>query len=91
MNAVEFNVAHSDKPSPDFTTCVREEALARGLILLTCGVHSNVMRFLPPLTAPDPVLDEALDILEDSVRAARVSPRTVTEKDGDLAAGRQEA
>ncbi|MDO5369010.1 4-aminobutyrate--2-oxoglutarate transaminase [Paracoccus sp. (in: a-proteobacteria)] len=91
MNAVEFNAAHSGKPSPEFTNRVREEALARGLILLTCGVHGNVIRFLPPLTVPDPVFDEALDILEDSVRAARVSPRTATEKDGGLAAGRQEA
>ena len=71
MNAVEFNVAGTDKPSPEFTNKVREEALKRGLILLTCGVYGNVIRFLPPLTVPDAVFDEALDVLEDSVRAAR--------------------
>lgn len=91
MNAVEFNVAGSDRPSPEFTNRVREEALARGLILLTCGVHANVIRFLPPLTVPDPVFEEALDILEDSVRAARVSSRKDVEKDGHLAPGKQEA
>lgn len=91
MNAVEFNVAGSDRPSPEFTNRVREEALARGLILLTCGVHANVIRFLPPLTVPDPVFEEALDILEDSVRAARVSSRGGVEKDGHLAPGKQEA
>ncbi|WP_299906440.1 4-aminobutyrate--2-oxoglutarate transaminase [uncultured Paracoccus sp.] len=71
MNAVEFNVAGSDKPNPDFANRVREEALKRNLILLTCGVYGNVIRFLAPLTIPDPVFDEALDILEDSIKAAR--------------------
>ncbi|WP_299843784.1 4-aminobutyrate--2-oxoglutarate transaminase [uncultured Paracoccus sp.] len=71
MNAVEFNVTGSDKPNPDFANRVREEALKRNLILLTCGVYGNVIRFLAPLTIPDPVFDEALDILEDSIKAAR--------------------
>lgn len=71
MNAIEFNIAGTDKPNPDMTNRVREEALKRNLILLTCGVHGNVIRFLAPLTVPDDVFAEALDIIEDSVKAAR--------------------
>ncbi|HWL55684.1 MAG TPA: 4-aminobutyrate--2-oxoglutarate transaminase [Paracoccus sp. (in: a-proteobacteria)] len=71
MNAVEFAVSGSDKPNPEMANRVREEALSRNLILLTCGVYGNVIRFLAPLTIPDAVFDEALDILEDSIRAAR--------------------
>ena len=71
MNAVEFNLPGSDVPAPDFAGRVREEALKRGLILLTCGVHGNVIRFLAPLTIPDAVFEEALDILDDSLLAAR--------------------
>jgi len=71
MNAVEFNIAGSDRPDPDFANRVRQEALERRLILLTCGVYGNVIRFLAPLTIPDAVFDEALDILEASVQAAR--------------------
>ncbi|MDO5633075.1 MAG: 4-aminobutyrate--2-oxoglutarate transaminase [Paracoccus sp. (in: a-proteobacteria)] len=71
MNAVEFNHAGTDKPSPDFANRVRLEALDRGLILLTCGVYGNVIRFLAPITIPDAVFDEALDILEQSMKAAR--------------------
>ena len=71
MNAVEFNLPGSDSPSPDFTNRVREEALKRGLILLTCGVYGNVIRFLAPLTIPDAVFEEALDILDESLLAAR--------------------
>lgn len=73
MNAVEFNVAGTDKPNPEMTNRVREEALKRGLILLTCGVYGNVIRFLAPLTIPDDVFDEALGILEESVMAARTA------------------
>ncbi len=71
MNAVEFNVAGTDKPSPDMANRVREEALKRNLILLTCGVHGNVIRFLAPLTIQDEVFDEALGLLEQSIQAAR--------------------
>lgn len=71
MNAVEFNVAGTDEPNAAFTGRVREEALKRGLILLTCGVYGNVIRFLAPLTIQDAVFDEALDIIEESIKAAR--------------------
>ena len=71
MNAVEFNIAGTDKPNPEMTNRVREEALKRNLILLTCGVYGNVIRFLAPLTIPDEVFAEALDILDDSIKAAR--------------------
>ncbi len=84
-------VAGTDKPSPEFTNKVREEALSRGLILLTCGVYGNVIRFLPPLTVPDAVFDEALDILEESIRAARGPGAHHASTDGDLAPGMQEA
>jgi 4-aminobutyrate aminotransferase len=71
MNAVEFNDAKTGKPSAEFTNRVRTEALKRGLILLTCGVHGNVIRFLSPITIQDEVFTEALAKLEDSIRAAR--------------------
>ncbi|MER9934094.1 4-aminobutyrate--2-oxoglutarate transaminase [Mesorhizobium sp. M0088] len=68
MNAVEFNVRGSKTPNAEFTNKVREKALAKGLILLTCGVYGNVIRFLAPLTIQDEVFCEALDILEETLR-----------------------
>jgi 4-aminobutyrate aminotransferase len=68
MNAVEFNLPGSKTPNPDFANKVREKALEKGLILLTCGVHGNVIRFLAPITIPDEVFGEALDILEETLR-----------------------
>ena len=67
MIAAEFNTADGKAPNPDFTNGIRAEALKRGLVLLTCGVYGNVIRFLAPLTIPDEVFAEALDILEASI------------------------
>ncbi|MDO5529109.1 MAG: 4-aminobutyrate--2-oxoglutarate transaminase [Paracoccus sp. (in: a-proteobacteria)] len=71
MNAVEFNHPGTDRPDPDFANRVRQEALDRGLILLTCGVYGNVIRFLAPITIEDDVFDEALGLLEEAMLAAR--------------------
>ena len=69
MVAVEF--ARPDgSPDVDFTRRVQAEALKRHLILLTCGVNANVVRFLFPLTTPQPVFDEAMGILSQSLLAA---------------------
>jgi 4-aminobutyrate aminotransferase len=70
MVAVEFNRPGSDEPDADFTKKVQAEALKRKLILLTCGVNANVVRFLFPLTIQQPVFDEAMDVLRASLRAA---------------------
>ena len=71
MVAVEFGDPDTKVPDADFTNRVRQEALKRNLILLTCGVYGNVIRFLSPITIPDAHFAEALDILEASVAAAR--------------------
>jgi 4-aminobutyrate aminotransferase len=70
MVAVEFNRACSDEPDPDFTRRVQAQALQRGLILLSCGVNANVLRFLFPLSTPEPVFDEALELLRTALLAA---------------------
>lgn len=71
MIAVQFNAPASGKPDAAYTKAVQAEALRRGLILLTCGVDYNVVRFLFPLTISDAVFAEALDILEASLLAAK--------------------
>jgi hypothetical protein len=50
MCAIEFNYVGSDKPDPALTKLVQARALEEGLLLLTCGVYGNVIRFLFPLT-----------------------------------------
>ena len=70
MVAVEFRDPADGAPDAAFTRRVQAEALQRGLILLTCGMDGNVLRFLFPLTIEDAVFDEALGLLRDALRAA---------------------
>ncbi|MFI4891199.1 MAG: 4-aminobutyrate--2-oxoglutarate transaminase [Steroidobacterales bacterium] len=58
------------EPDAELTTSIVAHAEKRGLILLSCGVSANVVRLLSPLTIPDAVLEEGLNILAESVRAA---------------------
>ncbi|WP_252145587.1 4-aminobutyrate--2-oxoglutarate transaminase [Yokenella regensburgei] len=67
MVAVEFNDPQSGQPSPEFTKQVQEKALKEGLLLLSCGVYGNVIRFLYPLTIPETQFRKALDIISRSL------------------------
>lgn len=72
MIGVEFIDPKSREPDPAFAKMVQAKALEAGLLLLTCGIHFNVIRFLMPLTIPDAVFAEALQILERSIKAAAI-------------------
>ncbi|MBK9517832.1 MAG: 4-aminobutyrate--2-oxoglutarate transaminase [Anaeromyxobacter sp.] len=69
MLAAEFMKPGGGGPDPDFAKLVQGRALEQGLVLLTCGVHANVLRFLFPLTIQDAVFEEGLGILERSLLA----------------------
>ena len=70
MVAVEFQHPKTQSPDADMTKRVQAEALRRHLILLSCGVDGNVLRFLFPLTIEHAVFGEALGILSDALKAA---------------------
>jgi 4-aminobutyrate aminotransferase-like enzyme len=50
--------------APDGRLCgeVIQECLAKGLILIGCGMKRNVARFIPPLNVTSEEMDEALGI-----------------------------
>ena len=51
------------EPADKETAKILAAARDKGLIILRCGVHHNVVRTLMPLTIPDEQLEEGLDIL----------------------------
>ncbi len=69
MVAVEFMKPGTREADPEFARQVQARALENRLLLLTCGVYGNVIRFLFPLTMSDAVMDEALGILADAMRS----------------------
>jgi 4-aminobutyrate aminotransferase / (S)-3-amino-2-methylpropionate transaminase / 5-aminovalerate transaminase len=62
MLALEFR-----EPTADLAGKVTASARERGLILLSCGIYSNVVRILVPLSIADDELARGLDLLEESL------------------------
>jgi 4-aminobutyrate aminotransferase / (S)-3-amino-2-methylpropionate transaminase / 5-aminovalerate transaminase len=68
MIAVELVKPGTTEPDADLTKRIASAAHGQGLIVLTCGTHGNVLRFLPPLSIPDHLLHEGLDVLADAFK-----------------------
>jgi 4-aminobutyrate aminotransferase len=70
MTATEFVTDRRTKePAIKFRDRVLEEAYHRGLILLPCGRSS--IRYIPPLIVQREEIDEAIEVVDASIRAAR--------------------
>lgn len=70
MVALElFEDGDTERPDPGLTRELIAEARTRGLLLLPCGRHANVVRIMVPLTIEQATLDEGLDIFTDSFEA----------------------
>jgi 4-aminobutyrate aminotransferase len=67
MVACDFVNPATGAPDADKAKQVQQAALQKGLLLLTCGVYGNVVRFLFPLTIEDDVFAEGLDILAQAL------------------------
>ncbi|KAA0024835.1 4-aminobutyrate--2-oxoglutarate transaminase [Antrihabitans cavernicola] len=68
MLAIELVLPGGREPNPDATKAIAAAALNAGVVILTCGTYGNVIRLLPPLVISDELLDEALTVLEDTIR-----------------------
>jgi 4-aminobutyrate aminotransferase/(S)-3-amino-2-methylpropionate transaminase len=69
MIAAEFVHPETNEPDAALAAAVATACIAQGVIVLTCGTYGNVIRFLPPLSIPDALLHEGLDVV-----AAALSP-----------------
>jgi 4-aminobutyrate aminotransferase / (S)-3-amino-2-methylpropionate transaminase / 5-aminovalerate transaminase len=63
MLAFEF-----EEQTPARATAITAAARERGLVLLSCGLHGNVVRILVPLVISDEDLARGLEILEESIQ-----------------------
>ena len=68
MLAIEMIIPGGGKtPNPEAAMSVLENALQRGLVAYMAGLYGQVVRFMPPLTLNSEQVDEALNILEESM------------------------
>ncbi len=56
------------QPDAELAKALVAKANSKGLLLLSCGIFANTIRVLVPLTASDALIDEGLEILEQSLR-----------------------
>jgi 4-aminobutyrate aminotransferase/(S)-3-amino-2-methylpropionate transaminase len=68
MVAVELvKNSRADSPDAELTRALVQAAGRLGLVVLSCGVYSNVIRFLAPLTIPDALLKEGFSLFEQAL------------------------
>jgi 4-aminobutyrate aminotransferase / (S)-3-amino-2-methylpropionate transaminase / 5-aminovalerate transaminase len=68
----------AEQPDADLTRALVQAAARHGLIMLSCGVYGNVIRFLAPLTISDALLGEGLDRLEAALAEVTVTAIAAT-------------
>ena len=70
MQAIELVKSPETKsPSADETKQITQYCYEHGLITITAGSYSNVIRILVPLVATNEQMDEGLDVLESALTA----------------------
>ncbi len=68
MVAIELvKNARADQPDAELTKALVQAAGRRGLVILSCGMYGNVIRFLAPLTIPDALLKEGCNLFEQAL------------------------
>ncbi|MGA3156334.1 MAG: 4-aminobutyrate--2-oxoglutarate transaminase [Steroidobacteraceae bacterium] len=68
----------ANEPDADLTRALVQAAARRGLVILSCGVYANAIRFLAPLTISDALLSEGLGILEAALAEVTELPKAAT-------------
>jgi 4-aminobutyrate aminotransferase/(S)-3-amino-2-methylpropionate transaminase len=69
MLALEFVMPGTTVPNPAAVKAVLAACHAEGVVAISCGTYGNVVRLLPPLSIPEPLLDDGLSVLESAVHS----------------------
>ncbi|MEN9882671.1 MAG: hypothetical protein RI916_1098 [Actinomycetota bacterium] len=66
MQAVELVEPGTKTPNTAAMNAVVKYCQSKGVLVLTAGTYSNVVRFLPPIVITDELLKDALSVLEEA-------------------------
>jgi len=70
MSAIEI-VKPDGRPDPDKTAAIVAHLFSQRILVYTCGVRGNVIRFMPPLNVEEAALQQLIAALEQSFSAVR--------------------
>lgn len=68
MCAVEFVDPQTKQPAKEFVAQLTKACCEHGVIVLSAGVHGNIIRFLTPLVITDEQLQEGLEIIGSQIK-----------------------
>ena len=66
MQAIELVEAGTKNPNTAAMNAVVKYCQSKGVLVLTAGTYSNVVRFLPPLVITDELLLDAMSVLDEA-------------------------
>jgi 4-aminobutyrate aminotransferase/(S)-3-amino-2-methylpropionate transaminase len=66
MQAIELVEPGTKVPNTAAMNAVVKYAQSKGVLILTAGTYSNVVRFLPPIVITDELLKDALGVLDEA-------------------------
>ena len=66
MQAIELVEPGTKNPNTAAMNAVVKYCQSQGVLVLTAGTYSNVVRFLPPIVITDELLKDALSVLEEA-------------------------
>ena len=67
MQAIELVQPGTKNPNTDAMNKVVKYCQSKGVLVLTAGTYSNVIRFLPPIVITDELLKDALSVLDEAL------------------------
>ena len=65
MNAIEL-VKPDGAPDPEKTAAIVSHMFVQKILVYTCGVRGNILRFMPPLNVDTDILSQVIDALDQS-------------------------
>ena len=66
MQAIELVEPGTKNPNTAAMNAVVKYCQSKGVLILTAGTYSNVVRFLPPIVITDELLKDALSVLDEA-------------------------
>ena len=67
MQAIELVLPGTKTPNTAAMNAVVKYCQSKGVLILTAGTYSNVVRFLPPIVITDELLKDALSVLDEAL------------------------
>ena len=67
MQAIELVLPGTKTPNTAAMNAVVKYCQSKGVLILTAGTYSNVVRFLPPIVIADELLKDALSVLDEAL------------------------